>query len=251
MFKLLIVDDQPSVHQYLQRAVDWTHLGIDPVLHAYEGKECLRLIETHRPDLMLLDIKMPKCDGMAVLEALQRYPLPPRIILLSAYGEFHYAQRAIRYGVSNYLLKPIDRNELIEALLLCIASIEADLPPAPDSPLQAFPAPNDLVEKMAVYLRERMGKPLTLDEIASDFYLSKYELCRRFKQLTGENLWPYLTRLRMERAKELLLDSHRKIGDVATLVGYNSATYFSNTFKQHTGVSPASYQQAHWDTTTP
>lgn len=111
--KLLIVDDQHSVHLYLQKALDLTALGFDEILHAENGLEALDMVRTHRPEVMLLDIQMPGMNGIALLETMQKERMErPETIVLSAYDEFLYAKRCIDFGVRRYVLKPIDPQEL-------------------------------------------------------------------------------------------------------------------------------------------
>ena len=87
--KLLVVDDQHSVHMYLQKALDFSALGFDDVLHAQNGVQALALIRAHHPQIMLLDIQMPQMNGLQLLEALRREGIPcPETIVLTAYDEF-------------------------------------------------------------------------------------------------------------------------------------------------------------------
>ena len=115
--KLLIVDDQRSVHLYLQKAIDLPALGFSEVLHAESGTQALELLRRCHPDVMILDIQMPDMNGIALLEALQQEKIVrPETVVLTAYDEFLYAKRCIDFGVRRYVLKPIDVGEL--ALIL-------------------------------------------------------------------------------------------------------------------------------------
>lgn len=115
--KLLVVDDQHSVHMYLQKALDFSAMGFDDVLHAQNGVQALALIRAHHPQIMLLDIQMPQMNGLQLLEALRREGVPcPETIVLTAYDEFDYAKRCIEFGVSRYVLKPIDPQEITTLL---------------------------------------------------------------------------------------------------------------------------------------
>ena len=115
--KLLVVDDQHSVHMYLQKALDFAALGVSDVLHAQNGVQALALIRAHHPHVMLLDIQMPQMNGLQLLETLRREGIPcPETIVLTAYDEFDYAKRCIEFGVNHYVLKPIDPQEITELL---------------------------------------------------------------------------------------------------------------------------------------
>lgn len=111
--KLLVVDDQHSVHMYLQKALDFSALGFSDVLHAQNGVQALALIRAHHPHVMLLDIQMPQMNGLQLLETLRSEGIDcPETIVLTAYDEFDYAKRCINLGVSRYVLKPIDPQEI-------------------------------------------------------------------------------------------------------------------------------------------
>lgn len=114
--KLLIVDDQLSLHRYLNKVMDWKELGITKVQHAYDGEEAANMVETFRPDLMIMDIHMPLLDGIESLKRIQHLDKIPRTIILSAYDQFEYARDALRLHVSQYLLKPVDAELLRDAL---------------------------------------------------------------------------------------------------------------------------------------
>lgn len=114
--KLLIVDDQLSLHRYLDKVMDWKELGFTKVQHAYNGEEAVSMIETFRPDLMIMDIHMPLLNGIDSLKRIQHRDKIPRTIILSAYDQFEYAREALRLHVSQYLLKPVDAGLLREAL---------------------------------------------------------------------------------------------------------------------------------------
>ncbi|WP_419876080.1 response regulator [Candidatus Pristimantibacillus sp. PTI5] len=112
--KLLIADDQQSLHTFLDKMMNWESLGITEIKHAFDGREAAELAERFLPDLLIIDIQMPHLNGIEALKQLQQLPHKPKAIILSAYDEFEYAREALRLSVSQYLLKPVDTN-LLEA----------------------------------------------------------------------------------------------------------------------------------------
>jgi two-component system response regulator YesN len=110
--KMLIVDDEPVICQGLRLTIPWHELGVSVVGEAYNGRQALRLAKEHNVDLILTDVKMPEMDGLALAEALRREMPHVRIVMISGYDEFAYAQQALRLGVKDYLLKPVDIDEL-------------------------------------------------------------------------------------------------------------------------------------------
>ena len=114
--KLLITDDQNSVHMYFDRMIPYGKLGIHQVFHAKNGEEALGIIRKEWPDILILDIRMPKMDGLKLLQVLEGDRWEHRVMILSAYNEFDYARQCMAYGVKDYLLKPIDNKEVEERL---------------------------------------------------------------------------------------------------------------------------------------
>ena len=114
--KLLITDDQNSVHMFFDRMLNYEELGITQVFHAGNGEEALGIIKEEWPELMLLDIRMPVLDGLELLEKLQEFTFEHRVMILSAFSEFEYAKRCMQFGVREYLLKPIDIREVKKVL---------------------------------------------------------------------------------------------------------------------------------------
>lgn len=114
--KLLIADDQQSLHTFFDKVMKWEALGITEIKHAYDGKEAAELAEEYLPDLMIIDIQMPYMNGIQALTRLQSLPRKPKTVILSAYDEFEYARDALRLSVAQYLLKPVDSAALEEAL---------------------------------------------------------------------------------------------------------------------------------------
>ncbi|MBD2868747.1 helix-turn-helix domain-containing protein [Paenibacillus arenilitoris] len=124
--KLLIADDQASLHTFLAKMMDWRSLGITEVIHAYDGKETLLRIGEMMPDLLILDIQMPFKSGLDLLKELDRPLGKPRTVILSAHDEFEFAREAMHLNVTRYLLKPVDVALLTRTLRELIASIREE-----------------------------------------------------------------------------------------------------------------------------
>lgn len=117
MLKAIIVDDENYIRQGLRILIDWQKEGISIVGEASNGKQAIRLVELHKPDLILLDIKMPVMDGLDFLEYLRNtMHFNTHVIILSGYADFTFAQKAMKFNVKQYVLKPVEENELLKAL---------------------------------------------------------------------------------------------------------------------------------------
>jgi len=117
MYKVLLVDDEPSVIQLLENLVDWGSLGYEICGTSSNGEDALEILKQSNPHLAIVDIRMPRLNGLQLLQqASEILHLRTKFIILSAYNDFEYAKTAMRYGVSDYILKPIDDEELLPAL---------------------------------------------------------------------------------------------------------------------------------------
>ena len=115
MYKVLIVEDEDIIRKGLMFMVNWQQAGCVVAGEAADGLEGLEKIRETRPDIVIVDINMPVMDGLEMLEkSIQEYGYDA--IIVSGYSEFEYARKAITLGVTEYLLKPVNFNELYDAL---------------------------------------------------------------------------------------------------------------------------------------
>lgn len=114
--KVIIVDDERKICQLIQFLVDWEKLGLEVAGVAYNGVDAMRLVEDVKPAIIITDIKMPGCDGLELIQQVQQRKPDIHFIIISGYQDFEYARKAIRYGVRDYLSKPVQKDELEETL---------------------------------------------------------------------------------------------------------------------------------------
>ncbi|WP_017815636.1 response regulator transcription factor [Paenibacillus shenyangensis] len=116
MIKVVIVDDEPKLRLGLQTLIPWKELGFEVIAAAANGEEALKVMEQERPDMAIVDIRMPLMDGLQLLECMSSCGYKLHVIILSGYADFEYAKQAIKYGVAGYLLKPVDTREMTQML---------------------------------------------------------------------------------------------------------------------------------------
>lgn len=116
MYGIIIVDDELFVRKGLIGMIDWEGSGFRIVDEADNGEDALELIRAKRPQLVITDIRMPVLDGIGLIEAVTEEQLGMEFIIISGYNDFRYAQQAVRYGVLDYVLKPINEHEIVKAL---------------------------------------------------------------------------------------------------------------------------------------
>ena len=124
MYKIMIVDDETAIRNGLRTIIDWEDLGIEVAGEAANGKQALALIDHFQPHILLTDIKMPEMDGIELLKNVTiQYP-SIKVAVLSGFNDFSYVRSAMKTGAVNYLLKPVDTQELISAMKEIIGTIE-------------------------------------------------------------------------------------------------------------------------------
>lgn len=117
MLKVLLVDDEPFIAQGLSVLIDWESRGYEIVGTVYNGKEALDFLKSNEVDLILADVKMPVMDGITLLKKIRKEGLSEAFfVIVSGYGDFSYAQQAIKYECTDYILKPVQREQLLELL---------------------------------------------------------------------------------------------------------------------------------------
>lgn len=131
MLKVLIADDEQLICRLVQILADWETLGMEVVGTAENGLEALEKIENLQPDILITDIRMPGLSGLELIEEAKRCKPDLEVMIISGYAHFEYAQSAIKFGVGNYLLKPIKKEELMSTLRMlgdrCLARQEGAL----------------------------------------------------------------------------------------------------------------------------
>lgn len=126
MYSLLIVDDEKWVRQGLRSTIDWQAVGVEVLGEAEDGEEALKFIQHRTPDIIITDIKMPRMDGLALIETVKNRKMPSKIIIISGYSDFSSAQKAIRCGASDYVLKPIEETQVLDVVRKCVTELRRE-----------------------------------------------------------------------------------------------------------------------------
>ncbi|SDE20586.1 two-component system, response regulator YesN [Paenibacillus sp. UNCCL117] len=334
MYHVLVAEDEHWIRGGIVEMVERIGGGFKVAGEAGDGEEAWNLIHELCPTVLITDIMMPKLDGLSLIKRLDDIQFPIMSIIISGYDNFSYAQQGIRYGVSEYLLKPVREEALKEALDRSIARLERLYPlheqlmaiqsfvdrmqtmeakqlmseqsqlvqailksrhGHPSSRLGLLrilagklqdaltysypeaerPAGDDNTEESArrqvqqlaeqwcrlgqdpqskrsfrlvirqacEYAEKSYMREISLSEIADYAGLSVSHFSALFKQYSGDSFINYMNRLRIDKAKQLLLEPDLKIYQVADMVGFSSMPYFNRVFKNLTGLSPNEFRK--------
>ena len=132
LYKIMLVDDEEEVRTSIIKKINWEANGFEVVGDAENGRDALEKIEILEPNVIITDIRMPYMDGLALTESLrQKFP-SIKVIIFSGFDDFSYAKEAIRLGVAEYILKPVNVDELTEILKRVRAKLDEEIESARD-----------------------------------------------------------------------------------------------------------------------
>ncbi len=242
MYRVMLIDDEMSVRRLLQESIDWKSLNMEVVGEAASGIEAINIIDELRPDITFVDISMPFMDGIEFTElATDRYK-NLAIIILTAYDDFEYARQCVRLPVVDYLLKPIDRQEVTEVLTKIKENLDKQNTYTLEIGQEIAPS---AIEQIMQYIRDNFtDSQINLTSVAQQFGFSPSYLSRKFKQETGKSFVEFLMECRMERAIVLTV-TNNKMFCIASAVGIPDPNYFGRCFKKYTGISYSEYVNTH------
>lgn len=253
MYKILIVEDEELIRKGMRFAMDFESLDCTVVAEASNGEEGIACIQTIAPDIVITDIRMPLKSGIDMLKETQEVGYSA--IVISGYDDFAYAKEAMKYGVNEYLLKPVVPEELMDALERAKEKRDMrqryDAQKTQEARMQETCVlceppfvQDEVVEHMIAYIRKHYGHKVILADVSKALNYSEALLHRRFKEYTTHTFNDYLNRYRIQKAIEMMKEQRYYLYDIATLCGFNDYKYFSSVFKKYVDGSPHAFMAA-------
>lgn len=249
----LIVDDEVVVVRALKRRVNWGQFGIDQVFEANSMKQAIEIFKEKEIDILLCDIEMPEGTGLELFEWVKGYFPYVECIYVTCHPDFEYIRTAMRLGSFDYLLKPIDYEELSEVLARAIKRSEANQIVKEHVHQKArkyfqeetglVRGSADVIEKIKQYVKAHIQEEISMGDIAEVVYLNPQYMVRLFRKQEGISILEYITNVRIRMATKLLRETDYSIQQVADLAGYSNYSYFSRVYKKITGKSPQEYKK--------
>lgn len=243
--RVMIVDDDIVVRHGIRCALPWEEYGFVIDQEASNGKQALELIRQRVPDILVTDVKMPVCDGLQLCAKVSELIPDLPMIILSGYEDFEYAKEAIRLGVKEYIVKPIEVDVLLKVLQTVtkgkINSID-ECASITRFILGAGMLQNRIIRNAINVVESRYMEQLDIGAVAGQLGLSKSYFGRQFKKKAGMSFIEFVNRYRIECAKELLDNPDLKGNAIAEMVGYQSYKYFHTNFVRYVGCSPQRFR---------
>jgi two-component system response regulator YesN len=241
-YRILIADDERVIRQGLQVLITRYYRELT-VLEASNGQECWDILSSE-PQIRLafIDIRMPEINGLQICEKMKTAGLPVKIVIISGFRDFEYAHQALRYGVVDYLLKPVNPSDVLRLVHEAMVPLLA--------PKLTERQERLVIEQIRKWIHDHLHEDITLLDLSQRFHYSVSYLSMLFKKEIGTGFQEYLLDCRMQRAKHLLLDPALRISDIAQRVGYTNPKAFSISFHKACGIPPTEYREMRGRETT-
>jgi two-component system response regulator YesN len=239
--RILVVEDEVRTRMGLCKLISSMDDSYELVGEAEDGYEGMVMIKRLQPDVVITDIRMPKLDGLQMISNIRDCNMEVLFIILSGYAEFEYAQKGISLGVEEYLLKPITVSKLKETM----NRIKDRFSQKSEETVEEASKYSPFVSAIITDIEENYSQKISLEDYAEKFKMTPEYISRIFSKELGVTFSNYLTEIRINKAKKLLIDKNYKIYEVACMVGYNDVQYFCRVFKKVSGVSAKEYVITH------
>lgn len=235
--RITVVDDDAiiceNVCSKLKRLINPNKLRFDM---AYNAIDAELIIEKTCPDIVITDLNMPGVSGLTLVKRIKTKWPDIRVYVLSGYDDYSLVRKAFLNGADDYLLKPLDIDELKDKVVIRMSTTEKE---------EIMLNKNDwMMDKAIAYINENICRNITMDEVAKNVAVSYNYFSKLFSDSTGMGFREYIHRRRIELSKRYLADSSIKITDIARKVGYESSSSFSKAFKKYDGCYPTNYRNS-------
>lgn len=248
-FQIMIVDDEEIAIRGIEEGINWDKLNITRIFKTHTIETAKRILSTNEIDVLLTDIELGGSTGIELLAWVREEMPEMPCVFFTAHAEFRYAQEAVRLGVKEYILKPIEYanlEKIIERILNQIIENEnmqdrmsylepLNLRDETDESDEAIKIAKD-------YINHNMAEEITLEGLASLVNYSPTYFGRLFNKVEGKSVKKYLMDVRIARAKYLLKYTKLSVTVIAADTGFNYLSYFTRCFKTEVGMSPNEYR---------
>jgi two-component system response regulator YesN len=246
-YTIFVVEDETQILRNTVKKIEQLNVGFEVAEMAKNGQQAIDLLQKQLPDVIITDIRMPQVDGLQLVQHLSVNCPSVRTVIISGYSDFEYARKAIQLNVKEYLLKPVESEQLYQ----CLIRLRIELDAEHDSIVEKMKvlkatqgeSIEDTIEKLRLYMDNNFTDEIKLGEIAQGLNFNSSYLCKWFVKIVGETPSSYIIKLRISKAKHLLQSVQElSVKEIGELVGYADQNYFSRIFKAQAGISPAHYR---------
>lgn len=236
--RVLLVDDEIMIREGFKKLFDWEAHDCEVVGEAADGMEALAKIDSLQPDIAIMDINIPIMNGLKVIQMSRLKHPDTAFVIVSGYDDFSYCREALRLQITDYILKPVNYEEFGT----CIDNLKIALFQRQSSKQDTLQEERTILS-ITRYLQAHLSEEISLAILAEEFHLNAQYISQLFKSEIGVGFLAYLTNIRMEHAKKLLLTTALSIAEVSEQSGYGDYRVFTKVFKKSEGVTPSQYRR--------
>lgn len=245
VYRLIVVDDEKFIRESIF-AFAWQNIDVTAVGCFESGRAALEYLNDNPVDVVLTDICMPVMSGIELIEKIKEKDSRIAVICISGYSDYEYLRACMRAGANDYVLKPIDVDDLFETVACALAGKQTKKSGYDRKEYEELEEKDKKyhhdIEMAVDYIEKNYASYISLESVAEQVFLNPVYLSYLFKKVTGVKFTEYLNDYRMKKAVELLENSSLKIGEISTNIGYKDSRYFSEVFKKKMGMTPNEYR---------
>ena len=236
--RVLLVDDEIMIREGFKKLFDWETHGCTVAGEAADGMEALAKIDSLNPDIVIMDINIPIMNGLKVIKMSRIKHPDTAFIIVSGYDDFSYCREALRLKITDYILKPVNYEEFGSCIdNLKISMYMENVSQEPEEQEER------VINGITRFMQEHLAEEISLSALSEEFHMNPQYISQLFKNEIGVGFLAYLTSIRMEKAKKLLLSTSLSIGEVAEQSGYGDYRVFTKVFKKSEGITPSQYRR--------
>ena len=249
MYRVVVIEDEEAIRKGIIMSIDFSALNCILIGEASNGVEGIKLIQEKKPEIVITDVTMPLMSGIEMIEQTLEYNYTS--IIISGYDEFSYAKKAIKLGVCDYLMKPIDKEELNNVIQSIVSSFDLSSKISGllkeknqiehIQLLETLNKEDHLVDKIMEYINLHYSEKIFLSDIADVLNYSESLLSKRFRRVTQMTFNEYLNRFRIQKSIEYMKKGTYGLTGISDICGFSDYKYFSTVFKKYTGYTPSQF----------
>lgn len=244
IFPVIIVEDENLIAKNIAKHIEAENSKFKVVGIYSNGEDALNAIKEQPPAVVFTDISMPVMSGLELAAEINRTMSHIKCVIITGYADFEFAKQAMHYEVKDYLLKPLDTEELhlvLKNLELSLTEISDKM--HSENSNESSMSPEEIVTLVKDYVKKHYSEEIDLNSIARTLGFSSSYLTKVFNKVENTTPSKVIRSYRMGIAKQLLNDDSLTIQQIASHVGYSDPFHFSKSFKQTVGISPTQYKQ--------
>lgn len=241
MYNAILIDDDEWSLKVSKKMFHWEEYGIDVILSTTDQITALDCLDTNKVDVILLDMSMPGLSGEEMLREIRKRNKKAKIIILSGYSIFQYAQKAIDYNVFTYCVKPISEEKAQEVMNRLKKELDEGNPYLENEIMHRSEIENPRFDKLVKYINNHYDEKLYLNELVDKFGINMTYCCYLFKKHFNMGFVEYVTDIKMKKAADMLINTNKEIDEIADSLNYEYV-YFCKIFKKYFGKTPRNFR---------